>query len=549
MSSESRMTALLLVVVLALAGCVGIPTGGAVDSGTVVEGSADSRYETQVAGPRAGDSKENLLSAFLLAMRDPQNSYAVARQFLVPGFAETWRPSSGLTVRSGPPTMLTADDGSLVYRFASNAFIDADGRYSEETSNQELRFVFTKVDDEWRIADAPDGTVLSRDILENVFVEYPIYFFSPDYAYLVPEARWFPNRTSTPQRAVDALLEGPSPWLQQAVVSAFPTATTLGDGGVRSAAGETSVDLGPESGVADAETRERMRQQLGATLSVADVRLTVGGQQLPVDDEVPSVIVDPPVNASPLVGSEGDFGFASAAEIATLPGLGEEVAAAEPRAATLSQQGDAVALLAGDGTVAVVREDSGLAVLDSRPGLVAPTIDGQGSVWSVPASSPEALTVFAPDGSSTGVAATVPADSRIVAMKVSRDSTRMALLLQGPLGYSVGVAGIVRSAGAPDRLGDLVGIGTPSGEIIDIAWEDDRSLALLVGGESGTRVVSAGIGGPSVARGAAEGGVSIAGVGSSGLRVLTGDGAVLRLQGSDRWIDTGIDASFLGTHQ
>ena len=109
----------------------------------------------------------------------------------------------------------------------SGVYSAAGDRFDSRRSTTRSR----KVGGQWRISELPNGIVLSRDNFENSFSEYPLYFFDPDFRYLVPDVRWFPNCSGTvADRIVNALLAGPSNWLQGGVVTtAFPADVKVGD--------------------------------------------------------------------------------------------------------------------------------------------------------------------------------------------------------------------------------------------------------------------------------------------------------------------------------
>nr|BFF10708.1 hypothetical protein GCM10025699_20110 [Microbacterium flavescens] len=75
------------------------------------------------------------------------------------------------------------------------------------------------------------------------------------------------------------------------------------------------------------------------------------------------------------------------------------------------------------------REDETYEVLDSRPGLVDPSIDPFGMIWSVPRDELAALRVFLPDGTAVDVTDSWSGATSITAMAVSRDGTRAAAIV------------------------------------------------------------------------------------------------------------------------
>ena len=102
---------------------------------------------------------------------------------------------------------------------------------------------------------------MSEPIFDSVYRAAPLYFLTPDRGSLVPEVRWFPAR-NTATYAVRELLEGPSPWLRDAVRTGFPEGTRLAVESVPvDSDGTADVDLTTAVATADAD---RARAAQGA---------------------------------------------------------------------------------------------------------------------------------------------------------------------------------------------------------------------------------------------------------------------------------------------
>ena len=84
-----------------------------------------------------------------------------------------------------------------------------EARYHHESNSDSpiaQPYKFQKVGGQWRISNAPDGTMIDATSFGNVFSAHTLYFFDPSGDYLVPDQRWFPSGASTPTRVVKALL-------------------------------------------------------------------------------------------------------------------------------------------------------------------------------------------------------------------------------------------------------------------------------------------------------------------------------------------------------
>jgi len=548
-----RGLAAALGIVLLLSGCAGIPTSGPVVAGPAVD-EVDPVYIVTPNGPAEGADPIGILTGFMKALGAPQSEYAVARQFLTPELAADWDPNAGVVIRTGPPILSGAESGAggdpvIEYSFSTPASVDAVGRYRETAAavNRTLEFSFTQVDGQWRIGAAPDGVVLTENAFVRAFTGYALYFFDPSGRYLVPDLRWFPARQSTPALVVSALLAGPDDWLKHAVVTDFPAGTTIGSRLVTVNGGRASVDLSAEVVSASPAELDRMRQQLVATLDVADATITADGVPLAIPSGATAAVIDPQPSGSLLLGTANGFGHAGPDGIVTIPGISSAVVADGASAVSLDPAQTTAAYLAGDGTVRRVSGDVAT-VVDARAGLVAPSIDEYGWTWSAGAGSP--LEAFDGNGAAAEIAATaLPPDATVVSFAVSRDSTRLAVGLTGPAGPRLLVFGIVRSDGVPTGLDPSLELPAP-GAIASVAWVDDRSLVVVAdsSGERSARVV--GIGGPGESIGGLPAGaVAVGGRGGvSGVRALA-DGIVLAPGGNAGWNEAGFSASYLGVQQ
>ena len=546
--------ALAVAAVFTLSACAGIPTGGSVVTGNVINDEANPILGFEPQGPRIDSTQEEILSDFIAAATNPQNSYDTARQFLAEDFAEEWDPDELTTIRAGVGTVRRDSETELSYSLSTSASVSREGRYSAgDPATLSLPFTFVKEGDQWRISSAPPGIVLSQNNFPQVFSEYPLFYFDPSGASLVPDVRWFPTRSSTSIRVVSSLLAGQSPWLSNGVVvSAFPAGTQLGEGLVTITAGVATVDLSDEARSTTALERQRMRQQLSTSLAVvSSVVITVGGIPLEIPDtDSVTAVANPTVEPAPLVLAGGEFGFAAVNDINSIPQLSNKVVALAPTAVALAADKSQAAVLNPQGVFVVRTGATAPLLVDQRAGLVAPSIDNSGFVWSAPAANASALTAFEVDGQSHVVGSTLPADAGVVSIAVSRDGTRLLMYLSTSAGPQLNLYGILRQDGVPVALGEpfplQVGAQTPVGA----AWVDNRTVATLseVGDE--TTVTTFGIGGPETALGQLEGGVTIVGGngGSDGLRVLTDEGEIFRPRGTS-WQQTGTTASLLAVQQ
>lgn len=549
----SAAVALLLVTVLlvALTGCTGIPTSGPVVAGKPITAEVDTGVDFLPTGPSVGATPREILAGFIAAATGPKDKYAVARQFLSRGFAAQWNPNAGVLVHERVPTFAENPDGSIDLVVPGVGQVDAGGRYDEfgTTVESRLPFTFVKEDGQWRISQAANGLVLQKQSFYRLFSARPLYFYDPSFAYLVPDLRWFPARSDASTRTVSALLAGPSPVLASPVlVSAFPPEATLAQS-VSVKSGTAVVNLSVDGFSADPLTQQRMKLQLVTSLrssSISATQIILNGSELQVSDFATGApVANPRVAPSPLVGKNGQFGLLVGEEVTPLDPLAPAITTLQPRSVTVSTGQTQAVVGTASGSYRVQAGNAAPALVDSRPGLVAPALDNQGYLWSVPATDPGALLAFDGKGTAVPVAAGWANVDTVTAVAVSRDSARLLVLFTSKGVPRLRVYGIQRDqAGVPLKLSsEAQDMTVESGVPVAAAWVDDLTIATLSTSSDGTSAVTLQqIGGQSVSLGRPSGGVAIAGGnGQTGIRVLAPDGSLLAPRGNT-WqpVATGI---------
>ncbi|HEY5229572.1 MAG TPA: LpqB family beta-propeller domain-containing protein, partial [Galbitalea sp.] len=438
------------------------------------------------------------------------------------------------------------------YSVSTKASVNALGVYAEQgtDSTQTLSYTFAKVAGQWRISDLPDGIVLSRTSFDNFFNPYPIYFFDPDYHYLVPDVRWFPTGSTVQDRIVSALINGPSDWLQQGVVaSAFPVGVQRGSP-VAVKNSTATVDFSANVASTKEPALGRMLRQLDASLltsTITSVVMTARGAPLPVSDSQesqarPAAAIDP----APLIQKGKQFGFYPG--LSPIGTISARIAALNGSAATLDRAQTAAAVLAPSGVWLVTGTATKL--VDSRPSLIAPSIDTAGYVWSVPSTDASAIRAVGSDGVVHSITSTLPPGATIVSLDVSHDGTRLLVYLSTSSGPRLIVAGVVRRAGVPTALSTpLLDLPVSSAVPIDATWVDPMTVAALGSNGGDDTVISYVIGGSPGDASTTEGGVRlVGGTNSDTLRLLTESGQVEQLRATG-WQNINVVASILATQQ
>jgi len=539
MRSRSSILAAITAVALLLGGCSSIPRSGDVQAGQDAVTGENPAPVFLPFGPRADATMEEILAGFIDAATSPDNNYEIAREFLTPEFSDAWKSDAGVTVYDGSErTFAQVDETTMAFEVKPVAEVNANGEYHEEPSSASLplRYSFTLVDGQWRISAAPNGTVLDQSTFEDVFSAQSLYFFDPDFRYLVPDVRWFPRGASTPTKIVNGVLNGPSAWLAGAVVSSFPDGTALTADAVTVVARDAKVDLNSDALNADTLTLQRMRSQLENSLPGGlTVSITINQNSQDIDDlGANEPEVNPRVDARALVLRDGEFGFLAATgkTVTPLSGLSDSVVALAPTAVALSPSQTAVAALTASGVFGI-RVGDEARLLDPRQNLIEPSIDGSGFVWSVPSDRPNELFVYDAQGAAIALPTPWQDASSIAALQVSRDGTRVIALLSAAGETRLVVAAVIRENGVPTGLGEVVQLAAGPGAPVDATWIDQSTVAYLSVQPNGEdRVVAHEIGGTSTQLESATGVTAI--VGSNllrDLRALSADGALLVQRG------------------
>lgn len=486
---------------LLLAGCGQIPTDGPVyhyADGTPSSSASAPAYSP--AGPEDGQSPEEILRGFVRAGTGVADDYSVARKFLTTELAGTWKPE-GRTLVYQDDLDVGRDSTAETYRVRAQVSTSVDERgIATSYESPEARTVqaeFRKVNGQWRISAIPDGTLLARKEFDHLFRPYSLYFYDPTYTYAVPDVRWLAQRPKVSTDLVEILLQGPAPYLQDAVVSPMPKETRLQRSSVPVSNRTAEVSLeGDGVSHPDPLTVDRMNDQLQQTLrslgTVNDVSIRVGDKQLETgqSEGFRSPQTDPK-DPGQQIGVLGDQ-LATYSDGQTTPVQGLPALGTAPVDPAMDARMDTFAYLDGSRRTLYVRSKKGLHHQVDLPGTATrPSVDPQTWVWT--ATGDGAVSVV--DGTEEeaalhGVAADWLAGEQVKSLRVSRDGTR-ALVVTGTADHAqVWVSGIHRNGqGRPVSLGKPLHIGTslvPS----QAEWNSDSSVVVVDAQESSVNKVS-----------------------------------------------------------
>jgi len=507
MINRRRRAALLAVftaLMLLLTSCSPmLPTEGPVGT-SAPDSEQGFNYAPQAEPPQSGSSPEQIIDGFIRAGAGSQDDYAIARQFMSPEAAREWRPDERTIVYGSDPSILFSGDDTYSTTFQVDAVIDSSGILTRlpEEATEIMDFGLEQIEGEWRITDAPDGTMLIDGTFQQVFQAHTLYFFDPQLRYAVPDQRWFLNRAGIASEIVGALLAGPAPYLEPAVVSAFGDGVELERSSVPVDESTAMVDLSPEL-VENAEPAERalMQQQLDLALTslsrVTEVEITVAQREFDIptaaelpEDERPDYQVSPEVDSTQ-VGIEGGTLRRQNDQVTLTIGSLPDIADLDPQAPAVPNTAaeEVFGFLNGDGNQLYhLRPERAPDLVLEADDLTRPSMDNFGWTWTASQEGDDATVhAIAYDESLEPSRAEVSADwlgSRtITSLRIAQDGARAAMILDDDGERGLYVAGVIRdSTGIPRGLGQPMRLET-SVELEEVRWQGPDALYVWANSE------------------------------------------------------------------
>lgn len=533
--------------VLVLAACGSLPTSGPVNAGEqIADDEAQSNPVFIPRGPANGATPQQIVEGFIAAGSGPQGDWETARLFLADG-AE-WNPRESVTVyRPGDRAIEQTTETTFTLSVTPAATVDETGELSPLGGSGPipLRYALAQEDGQWRLTDVPAGIVLDSSRFVAVFSSYALQFFDPTWTYLVPDERWFPREYARTRIAEALVNGGPSPWLRGSVASAFTDGARLATRSVPISSSVASVSLQEGARSLDSTVLNRMQTQLEASLDPAGVRgvdMVVGEQVLPATAvTVRLTRVDP----NPLAVTDQGFGFVSGSTLEAIPGLSAAVTQIDATDIEVDADRSIAAVRDRSGAVWAAERDGTRTLIDNRPGLVAPSVDPFGYIWTVPESSPGAVIAHTADGTEVPIADAWTGTVQVLAQRISRDGTRVAAIVRDGEGYALWAAGIVRdrTTNAPIGLGERKVLAVLPEPSAVLTWADASTVALLATENGEPLLYTQQIGGFAETDPTPEAITMIAGGSQSGgIRLRDAEGVLYTPRGSANWqqLATGI---------
>ncbi|WP_062071670.1 GerMN domain-containing protein [Demequina sediminicola] len=499
--NKRTVAAVAALAAVTLSACASIPTDG-----DVTEGNGDvapiENFEPIVQGPAPEDDPAAIITGFLTASAGGVASdFTVAREFLTADASATWDPSAQVTVYDSGAVVPEWDEevNTVTYEVPLASTLDDSGRLVEAGEGEVSELVFTVVEEsgEWRISDLADGVVVSEANFVSFFRPVSLAFATPDLSTVVGELRWLPNNYAATAAARE-LIEGPSPWLADAVVTGFPATAALAVESVVVADGVATVDLTAQSAGTQVERSladEQLRLTLSSLPDVTEVDVRIGG--LPISDEDTVALESPAIpDKYAVVAVDGRLGMWDGTEVRVTPAdvgalpAGASVVARDldaSQAAWVAPDGVYVTAVLADGWESLVPLDEADAPATeieatrvvAGTDAVDPSFDDHGYLWTA-VKSGGAITVTRGDDAPIRLGENWLAGREVSAISVSRSGTMVAVQSRSGGQPILEVAAVVRDAsGVPIALGEAKAVGADVGTGVDIAWIDEVSFALL----------------------------------------------------------------------
>nr|WP_308284817.1 LpqB family beta-propeller domain-containing protein [Streptomyces longispororuber] len=465
--------------VIVLAGCASMPESGGLES---VEASQrpDSQVRVFAVPPRDNAGPLSIVDGFLEALTSDDPSYAMARKYLTPKAAKSWKPGKQTVVLVDGPTpgassRPNAGDEGQTFSLTGQQVAKVDQRQAYEPDQKpydetlHLSQVDTAKGKQWRIDTPPDGVVLGESDFQRIYQSVNKYYYAVDPASeespqkrLVADPVFVRQWTDPLTETVKELLDGPTRWLNPVVITAFPTGTKLKDGVKSLAPDDTNKLTVPLNRAADQVSQGRCKEMAAQMLfslrdlsssSVGEVELkrADGGLLCALTEPQADALVAPRMS-----GRMDDMYFLDGKErLVRMPGKSSSTKAPEQvpgplgegtqrlSAVAVSRDQERAAGVSNDGRALFVASmvtsaSLGDALVRSRAAhekdrLTTPSWDGRGDLWVADRDPKKKRLLMFGQGQADQMhevrVSRLDDDARIEAVKMSADGARIALLV------------------------------------------------------------------------------------------------------------------------
>jgi hypothetical protein len=508
-----RVLGSCILVVAATTSCVTIPHSGAVHAGgALAQPQVDEPPLNAPGRPLVGASPEQIVDGFFRSMAGYPQNLDVTRLFLTKQAAAAWAPEDRTLVFE-QHSLGAGQSGAVVVDATQSGSLNSRGTWrSAPYLGRMFAHTFSLVREagEWRITNPPQALLISQDYFERYYAPYSLYFPDEKGTTLVPDPIYVPIGPQVPTLLAQGLLAGPTPWLAGAVRDLVPAGTTVDLSVPVSAAGTAQVslsdsveDLGPDERV---QLLAQFLWTLGQVPGITQVELTTGGQPFAVSGLTRPVGINELSAFDPagLSAARQIYGISqrqmievSANKVSPVSGVFGKTGLDASSLAVYSSGLQAAVVSRDRHTVRVAPL---LPSSDQNPAattvwytggrnLIRPAWDESGRLWLIDdAPSGAKLIVVGPDLVARQFRVPRVTDRDVRALRVSRDGTRLAVVVGTRADSSVVIARIVRQPnGAVIRVDRAYTLQNPYQQlthIVDVGWVAPAAVSVLAGSEA-----------------------------------------------------------------
>jgi Lipoprotein LpqB beta-propeller domain/Sporulation and spore germination len=241
-----RLAAAVVISVLAVSGCAGVPSSSAPQAIGTVERSAP----TSLPKPTPAMDPDLLLREFLKATTDPANRHLAARQFLTESASRGWDDAGSALLIDNVVFVETRSAD----RVSVNMRADILGSLSDigvfETGEGALPdqgpIELVKTTGGWRIDRLPNGVFLDWQQFQDTYKRHNLYFADPTGKTVVPDPRYVAvsDPDQLPTELMSKLIAGPRPEMANSVRNMLATPMRLRGPVSRADGGKTGIGRG-----------------------------------------------------------------------------------------------------------------------------------------------------------------------------------------------------------------------------------------------------------------------------------------------------------------
>ena len=282
---------------LALAGCSGVPSSSAPETVEPLDTSGPS--PSQVTA-RSGDARQTL-EYFLEQNASTTEAHPSARVYLTKAANNRWSDETATIIADEPPISTFAGSksrGTVTVYGRVLGTLNSSGIYTpslqgDGQGGDRQPFVFHLIrqpDGQWRIDRLPAGLLLTNEQFRDTYRQQVLYFYDLTEESLIPDLRWsaLDDRVVWSQWLLEQLADGPRLDLGNAVnADTFPANIVPSDIPVTLGT-PTQIEI-PGSSQLDGGVRNRLAAQVSLTLfeALSGREISITDNHVPV--QIPAV--------------------------------------------------------------------------------------------------------------------------------------------------------------------------------------------------------------------------------------------------------------------